>query len=104
MKIILNTLLLLFIILPISVIAQDPADSWLVYGVAKGGGKRVTWVNATWVVPDFPASKCTIFFLRLIYLRNSYNRCLVFGNAPGFWFGIEPEPAMDLIQPILAWY
>jgi|ERR1711988_123698 len=64
--------------------ADDPADSWLAYTVAKGNGKMVTFVNATWTVPDYP------------------NRNFG-GNAPGWWFGIEPEPAADLIQPILAW-
>ncbi len=62
----------------------DPADSWLAYTVSKGEGKRVTWVNATWKVPDYP--------------NNQYS-----GNAPGWWFGIEPNPADNLIQPILAW-
>jgi len=65
------------------VVAQDPADSWLVYTVAHGGG-RITWANASWIVPSYPSEQEG-------------------GEAPGWWFGIEPEPAMDLIQPILAW-
>lgn len=44
----------------------------------------MTFINATWTVPSYPTSR-------------------VDGAAPGFWFGIEPEPALDLIQPILAW-
>ena len=57
MKLVLVLFFTIFAILPISILAQDPADSWLVYGVAKGGGKRVTWVNATWVVPSFPSNQ-----------------------------------------------
>eukprot|EP00753_Platysulcus_tardus_P001035 PLAT10981.1.p2 GENE.PLAT10981.1~~PLAT10981.1.p2 ORF type:complete len:257 (+),score=105.20 PLAT10981.1:39-773(+) len=63
---------------------DDPADSWLAYAVAKGAGKKVTLVNATWTVPELPTQ--------------SYG-----SNAPGFWFGIEPEPADLLLQPILAY-
>jgi len=63
---------------------DDPASSWLAYTVSRGNGKRVTYVNATWIVPQNPS--------------NPYG-----GNAPGWWFGIEPNPASDLIQPILAW-
>jgi hypothetical protein len=47
-------------------------------------GSRVTLVNATWIVPSYPTN------------RNG-------GNAPGYWFGIEPRPADMLIQPILAY-
>jgi len=65
-------------------VGNDPATSWLTYAVAKGGGKTVTYMNATWTVPSYPTQK-------------------VEGNAPGFWYGIEPEPAAYLIQPILAW-
>jgi len=64
--------------------AQDPADSWLCYTVAQGNGERLTFINASWIVPDYPSEQQG-------------------GNAPGWWFGIEPEPAMNLIQPILAW-
>jgi len=62
----------------------DPADSWLAYTVSQGNGQRVTFVNASWVVPANPSDQSA-------------------GNAPGWWFGIEPEPACFLIQPILAW-
>eukprot|EP01059_Diplonema_ambulator_P034547 TRINITY_DN7792_c0_g1_i1.p1 TRINITY_DN7792_c0_g1~~TRINITY_DN7792_c0_g1_i1.p1 ORF type:complete len:224 (+),score=65.99 TRINITY_DN7792_c0_g1_i1:49-720(+) len=62
----------------------DPADSWLAYAVAKGGGKAITQVNVTWVVPANPTE-----------LRSP--------SAPGWWYGVEPEPACDLIQPILAY-
>jgi len=62
----------------------DPADSWLAYTKAPGNGGKVTGVNASWIVPSNPSN------------QNG-------GNAPGWWFGIEPEPACFLIQPILAW-
>ena len=52
----------------------DPADSWLVYAKAAGNGKRVLSVNASWVVPAYPTTRGG-------------------GNAPGWWFGIEPNPA-----------
>jgi hypothetical protein len=61
----------------------DPADSWLVYAKASGEGSRVLFVNATWTVPAYPTTRDG-------------------GNAPGWWFGIEPVPADILIQPILA--
>jgi len=67
-----------------TVSANDPADSWLVYAKAAGSGSKVLSVNATWVVPDYPT------------IRSN-------GNAPGWWFGIEPNPADVLIQPILAY-
>jgi len=63
---------------------DDPADSWLAYTISTGGGQLLTYMNATWIVPSNPNE-------------------MVSGNAPGWWFGIEPEPAADLIQPILAW-
>jgi len=63
---------------------NDPADSWLAYTIAKGNGKLVTYVNATWTVPSYPKERFG-------------------GNAPGWWFGIEPVPASNLIQPILAY-
>eukprot|EP00754_Rhynchopus_humris_P038940 Rhum_TRINITY_DN21579_c0_g1::Rhum_TRINITY_DN21579_c0_g1_i1::g.174317::m.174317 len=62
----------------------DPAGSWLSYAVFKNPGKPITFVNVTWTVPSYPAS------------RNS-------PAAPGWWYGVEPEPACDLIQPILAY-
>jgi len=76
----------LFVVLSLvaGALGQDPADSWLAYTVDKGDGALLTYINATWVVPSNPTS-------------------LVEGNAPGWWFGIEPVPADDLIQPILAW-
>lgn len=64
--------------------AQDPASSWLAYAEAKGNGKRVTYVGAKWQVPEFPESRSS-------------------PSAPGWWFGIEPEPALYLLQPILAY-
>ena len=67
-------------------VGDDPADSWLVYGKASGASTsdRVLSVNATWRVPSYPKTRGG-------------------GNAPGFWFGIEPVPADVLIQPILAY-
>jgi len=64
--------------------AQDPADSWLAYAKASGNGSQILSANMTWVVPAYPATRGG-------------------GNAPGWWFGIEPVPALDLIQPILAY-
>ena len=66
------------------VVALDPADSWLVYAKADGKGSRVLSVNASWLVPSYPTTRDG-------------------GNAPGWWFGIEPNPANVLIQPILAY-
>jgi len=63
---------------------DDPADSWLAYAQNSGHGKLVTYVSAKWTVPYFP-------------------QLLTGSGAPGFWFGIEPVPAANLIQPILAW-
>eukprot|EP01064_Diplonema_japonicum_P026113 TRINITY_DN37528_c0_g1_i1.p1 TRINITY_DN37528_c0_g1~~TRINITY_DN37528_c0_g1_i1.p1 ORF type:complete len:223 (+),score=43.63 TRINITY_DN37528_c0_g1_i1:58-726(+) len=62
----------------------DPADSWLAYAVMKGGGKAISQVNVTWVVPENPTDAFS-------------------PAAPGWWYGVEPEPACDLIQPILAY-
>eukprot|EP01060_Flectonema_neradi_P028359 TRINITY_DN380_c8_g1_i1.p1 TRINITY_DN380_c8_g1~~TRINITY_DN380_c8_g1_i1.p1 ORF type:complete len:233 (+),score=52.02 TRINITY_DN380_c8_g1_i1:118-816(+) len=62
----------------------DPADSWLAYSVMKGGGKPITRVNVSWVVPANPTDARS-------------------PSAPGWWYGVEPEPACDLIQPILAY-
>jgi hypothetical protein len=66
------------------VVAQDPADSWLVYAKAAGNNSRVLSVNASWYVPSYPSTRSG-------------------GNAPGWWYGIEPNPANVLIQPILAY-
>jgi len=65
-------------------VRDDPADSWLAYTVARGNGTLLTKMNATWQVPAYPTTRDG-------------------GNAPGWWFGIEPNPASDLIQPILAY-
>merc|ERR1711974_155286 len=80
----LTLLLAVVLCYSVSVLANDPADSWLAYTVAKGNGQLLTYVNATWVVPSYPTSRFG-------------------GNAPGWWFGIEPNPASNLIQPILAY-
>ena len=65
-------------------LGNDPADSWLAYAKAAGKGSRVLSVNMTWTVPAYPKTRSG-------------------GNAPGWWFGIEPNPADVLIQPILAY-
>jgi hypothetical protein len=69
-------------------LADDPAASWLAYAQSKGdtntNSSIVTKVTAKWTVPASPSSP--------------YG-----SNAPGFWFGIEPQPADALIQPILAY-
>jgi len=78
-----RSLILCAVSLPL-IAALDPADSWLVYAKAAGGGKKVLGVNATWSVPAYPTTRGG-------------------GNAPGWWFGIEPNPADVLIQPILAY-
>eukprot|EP01091_Cochliopodium_minus_P001394 TRINITY_DN1125_c0_g1_i1.p1 TRINITY_DN1125_c0_g1~~TRINITY_DN1125_c0_g1_i1.p1 ORF type:complete len:240 (-),score=56.87 TRINITY_DN1125_c0_g1_i1:49-768(-) len=64
---------------------NDPASSWLVYGAMNTGSSRITYVNSTWVVPSKPTNSLSL------------------GNAPGWWFGIEPQVKDLLIQPILAW-
>jgi len=66
-----------------SIVGQDPASSWLAYTKSPGNGGTITYINATWIVPAEPK------------IKN--------GVQPGFWFGIEPEPACNLIQPILAY-
>ena len=45
----------------------------------------MTYVSANWIVPSYPTN-------------------YVGSNAPGFWFGIEPAPATDLIQPSISRY
>lgn len=79
----LSAALLLLAVAP-SVVALDPADSWLVYAKASGGGKKVVSIKSTWKVPAYPTTRGG-------------------GNAPGWWFGTEPVPADVLIQPILAY-
>lgn len=69
---------------PAGRLGNDPADSWLAYAKADGKGSRVLSVNMTWTVPAYPKTRPG-------------------GNAPGWWFGIEPNPADVLIQPILAY-
>ena len=57
-----------------------------VYAKASGASDtdRILSANASWIVPDYPTTRGG-------------------GNAPGFWYGIEPIPADVLIQPILAY-
>ena len=58
----------------------DPADSWLAYAVSRNKA-QITSVKTSYVVPSLPAKT---------------------GSQASFWFGLEPSPACDLIQPILA--
>lgn len=62
--------------------AIDPAPGWLGYAKATGNGRRITRISADWIVPTDPTND-GIFF--------------------GIWYGIEPNPAMNLIQPVLPW-
>lgn len=105
---------------------DDPASSWLAYTISQGNGTIVTWVNATWVVPSYPTERNGLslsyrrekqvvrnYVVRKIASTLCPNQCVlgvperswctVGGNAPGWWFGIEPSPASNLIQPILAY-
>ena len=76
--------LAVLLLLAVPTLALDPADSWLVYAKAAGKGSKVLSVNASWKVPAYPTTRDG-------------------GNAPGWWFGIEPVPADVLVQPILAY-
>lgn len=90
----------LFCLLPIvlQVAAQDPgteiadlsnltcnkfintvftASSWLAFSKSSGKGQMVTYVNATWTVPAPPQED---------------------GGQIAIWYGIEPDPALNLIQ------
>jgi len=87
MKVLLVVVVLAVVVLaakPFNRVGNDPADSWLAYVVASGDQQLITYVNATWIVPSYPTTREG-------------------GNAPGWWFGIEPNPASNLIQPILAY-
>jgi len=67
----------------VSVWAQDPAKGWL--GYAKGvypAGKRITYIEAKWKVPDNPKRDGAFF-------------------SP--WFGIETSDNLNLIQPVNPW-
>ena len=67
-------------------LANDPANSWLSYAAwTSPSGKPISFVNASWVVPNDPAQ--------------SYG-----SNAPGWWYGIQTSNGDGaLIQPILAY-
>jgi len=67
----------------LSIWAQDPAQGWL--GYAKGvypAGKRITYIEAKWRVPDNPRVRGGFF-------------------SP--WFGIESSDNLNLIQPVNPW-
>ena len=73
-------------ILATAALGNDPASSWLSYAAwTNPSGTPITYINATWTVPQNPA--------------------LRFGsNAPGFWYGIQTADGDGaLIQPILAY-
>lgn len=76
----LATLLLVAAIAP-PARAADPASSWLAYAVTENNGETVTFFEAFVTVPERPRSD------------NEYM---------AFWIGVEPDPAVDLFQPILA--
>jgi hypothetical protein len=59
----------------------DPVESWLAYAVARGGGRAVTNVTVSYTVPPLPVKP---------------------GGIGSFWWGLEPAPACDLMQPVLA--
>jgi hypothetical protein len=61
--------------------ACDPAASWMAYAVSKGNGKPITNVSVSFKVPSLPKKS---------------------GSNAAFWWGIEPVPACDLLQPVLA--
>jgi hypothetical protein len=96
-------------------LAQDPASSWLAYTVARGNGSLVTFVNATWAVPAFPSSRSSPSapgVYTALHVEHPWNILLSIVSTvllddlyrvAGWWFGIEPEPADYLIQPILAY-
>merc|ERR1711990_785952 len=61
--------------------AQDPAPPWLAYSEATNSD-IITLLSAKTIVPENPTRD---------------------GGFPALWFGIEPNPACNLIQPILKW-
>ena len=74
-------LLLLVAAVPSPCVACDPAQSWLAYAVARGDGRAVTNATISFTVPSLPANH---------------------GGIGAFWWGLEPAPACDLMQPVLA--
>merc|ERR1719471_454548 len=62
--------------------AQDPAQGWLGYAVADGGGKQIEYMEAKWKVPNNPRRRGLFF---------------------GIWFGIETYDNLNLVQPVLPW-
>ena len=74
-------LLLLSAAAPSPSLACDPAQSWLAYAVARGDGRAVTNATVSFTVPSLPAHH---------------------GGIGAFWWGLEPAPACDLMQPVLA--
>ena len=73
--------LLLVTTVPSPCLACDPAQSWLAYAVARGDGRAVTNATISFTVPSLPAKH---------------------GGIGSFWWGLEPAPACDLMQPVLA--
>ena len=69
-----------------SVLANDPAGSWLSYARYDAPAEGIiTTLNTTWTVPSLPATS-----------RGS--------NAPGWWFGVmDKDGDGALVQPILAY-
>jgi len=70
----------------VSVMANDPASSWLAYAAYTDPQDRpITSLSTSWTVPSLPATS--------------------FGsNAPGWWFGVQTAKGDGaLVQPILAY-
>jgi len=67
---------------PAAAVHCDPASSWLAYATYNTSGEIITYLSAEWVLPEDPRTN---------------------GGSPAFWFGIEPNPACWLIQPISKW-
>jgi len=77
-----NCVVGVFCLLFVLVLSQDPAPGWLGYAKASGNGVILTHIEAKWKVPSNPTQPGLFF---------------------GIWFGIEPDPALNLIQPVLPW-
>jgi len=76
--------LLIVVVAPLIVLAQDPAGGWLGYamGVSPTGTGRITYMEAKWKVGQNPSVGGAFF-------------------SP--WFGIEASDNLNLIQPVNPW-
>lgn len=73
-------------LLCVSILADDPASSWLSYAAYKAdSSSTITSVSCSWKCPSNP--------------ETPYG-----ANAPGWWYGIQTSGGNGaLIQPILAY-